>query len=50
MYIYKVKYIVIVEDENGEFIEQALGRDVYFDTEAEAIQFAKESNEDTDTL
>lgn len=42
---YKVKYIVIVEDENGNYIETALDGE-YFDTEKEAIEFAKDMNEE----
>ena len=44
--VYKVKYIVIVEDENGEYIEHAIGNYNYWDTEAEALDFAKEMNEE----
>ena len=39
MYHYKLKYIVIVEDENGEFIEETDG---YYDTEEEALEFIKD--------
>lgn len=44
-YTYKLKYIVIVEDENGEFVEQAVGSDHYFDTEEEALEFIADMNE-----
>lgn len=44
-YTYKLKYIVIVEDENGEFVEQAVGEGHYFDTEDEALEFIKDMNE-----
>ena len=44
-YTYKLKYIVIVEDANGEFVEQAVGSDHYFDTEDEALEFIKDMNE-----
>lgn len=40
MYHYKLKYIVIVEDEEGEFIEQAA--DGFYDTEEEALEFIKD--------
>lgn len=43
MYIYKVKYVVIVEDENGNFIETA--GDEFYDSEAEAQEFADDMNE-----
>lgn len=42
---YKVKYIVIIEDENGNYIETALDGE-YFDTEEKALEFAKEMNEE----
>jgi hypothetical protein len=45
MEIYKVKYIVIVEDQNGNFIEQAVGPEHYWDTEKEAKEFADDMNE-----
>lgn len=41
---YVLKYIVIVEDENGNFIEQACGNE-YFDTEEEALDFIKDMEE-----
>lgn len=44
--VYKVKYIVIVEDENGEFIEHAISKYNYWDTEAEALDFIKRMNEE----
>ena len=44
MYQYKVKYIVVVEDENGNYIENAF--DEYFDTEAEALEFIKGMDEE----
>lgn len=44
MDIYKLKYIVIVEDENGNFIEQACGGE-YFDTEEEALEFIEDMKE-----
>lgn len=45
MDIYKVKYIVIVEDEKGNFIEQAVDSGHYWDTEKEAKEFADDMNE-----
>lgn len=44
MYKYVVKYAVIVEDENGEFVELACGD--YFDTNEEALEFIKAVEED----
>lgn len=45
MDIYKVKYIVIVEDQDGNFIEQAVDPGHYWDTEKEAKEFADDMNE-----
>lgn len=42
-YTYKVKYIVIVEDEDGNYIENA--GEEFYDTEAEALEFVEAMNE-----
>ena len=39
MYQYKVKYIIIVEDEDGNYIGETAGEESY-DTEEEAQQMA----------
>lgn len=44
-YTYKVKYVVIVEDENGNYIENA--GEEFYDTESEAKEFADDMNADT---
>ena len=44
MYKYVLKYAVIVEDENGEFVELACGE--YFDTEEEALEFIRDVEAD----
>lgn len=43
MFNYKVKYIVIVEDEDGNYIENA--GEEFYDTEAEAQDFVDAMNE-----
>ena len=37
MYHYKIRYIVVIEDENGELVETV--SDEYYQTEAEAQEF-----------
>lgn len=41
MDVYKVKYVVVVEDENGRLLDECEG---YYDTEEEALEFANEMN------
>lgn len=43
MYVYKIKYAVVVEDENGNFIETVT--DEFFDTEEDALKFINYMNE-----